>query len=125
MEFSLIFCPYSIQRVALIRTLALKPNILLLDEPFSALDYQTRLMISEDVYDIVKKENMTMIIVTHDLAEAISLADKVIILSKRPGKIKNIISIIFDEGYTPTEKRKNMIFNEYYEKIWRDLDVIV
>ena len=87
-------------KVLLAKALFQNPDILLLDEPFSALDYQTRLMISEDVYDIVKKENMTMIIVTHDLAEAISLADRVIILSKRPGKIKNIISKKQQENLT-------------------------
>ena len=81
------------QRVALIRTLATKPDILLLDEPFSALDYQTRLSVSDDVYKIIKKENKTTIIITHDIAEAISMAEKVIILTKRPSKIKKIYKI--------------------------------
>lgn len=78
------------QRVALIRTLATNPDILLLDEPFSALDYQSRLAVSDDVYKIIKQEKKSAIIVTHDLAEAISLASKVIVLSERPSKIKNI-----------------------------------
>ena len=81
------------QRVALIRTLALKPDILLLDEPFSALDYQTRLAISDDVYQIIRKEKITTIIVSHDIAEAISMSDKVIVLSKRPCHIKKIYEI--------------------------------
>ena len=78
------------QRVALIRTLAINPDILFLDEPFSALDYQTRLAVSDDVYKIIKNENKTVIMITHDIAEAISLADRIVILSKRTGKIKNI-----------------------------------
>lgn len=113
------------QRVALIRTLALKPNVLLLDEPFSALDYQTRLLISEDVYNVAKKENITMIIVTHDLAEAITLADRVVILSKRPAKIKSIVPIVFEEKDSPINNRKAKEFNYYYDLIWRELDVII
>ena len=78
------------QRVALIRTLAIKPKILLLDEAFSALDYQTRLMVTKDVYKILKNENMTMLMVTHDISEAISMADKVVVLSNRPTYVKNL-----------------------------------
>jgi len=113
------------QRVALIRTLAINPDILLLDEPFSALDYQTRLAVSDDVYKIIKKENKTAIMVTHDLAEAISLADRVIVLSKRPCKIKNIYDIKLTNKSTPIENRKAKEFADYYEKIWKDLDVVV
>ena len=81
------------QRVALIRTLALKPDILILDEPFSKLDYQSRLKVSDDVYKIIKNEGKTALMVTHDLAEAISISDRVIVLSKRPCEIKKIYKI--------------------------------
>ncbi len=113
------------QRAALIRTLALKPDVLLLDEPFSALDYQTRLIISDDVYKIAKKENITIIMVTHDLAEAISMANKVVVLSKRPCKIKNVVPIILNEKSTPINNRKDSNFSMYYDMIWRDLDVFI
>jgi len=113
------------QRVALIRTLAIKPDILLLDEPFSALDYQTRLAVSDDVYNIIKKENKTVLMVTHDLAEAISMADKVIVLSKRPAHIKNIYSINLTNKSNPIENRKTKEFSEYYQTIWKDLDINV
>ena len=113
------------QRTALIRTLAIKPDILLLDEPFSALDYQTRVAISNDVYNIIKKEKKTVIMVTHDLAEAISLADRVIVLSKRPSRIKSIYEINFANRSTPIENRKAIEFPMYYEKIWKDLDVFI
>lgn len=111
------------QRVALIRTLATNPDILLLDEPFSALDYQTRLMLSDDIYDIIKKEGKTVILVTHDLAEAISLSDRVVVLSKRPATIKNIYDIKLTNKSTPTNNRKCSEFYDYYDKIWKDLDV--
>lgn len=113
------------QRVALIRTLAIKPDILLLDEAFSALDYQTRLSVSEDVYKIIKKEKKTTIIVTHDLAEAISLADRIIVLSKRPAKIKKIYDIKLSSGDGPINKRKAQEFSIYYDSIWKDLDINV
>lgn len=113
------------QRVALIRTLATKPDILLLDEPFSALDYQTRLAVSDDVYKIIKNEKKTVIMVTHDLAEAISLADKVIVLSKRPCRIKKIYDIKLTNKSTPIENRKAKEFADYYEKIWKELDVVI
>lgn len=111
--------------MALIRTLALKPDVLLLDEPFSALDYQTRLIISDDVYKIAKKENITIIMVTHDLAEAISMADRIVILSKRPCKVKNIVPIILNEKSNPINNRKDSNFSMYYDMIWRDLDVFI
>ena len=110
------------QRVALIRTLATKPDILLLDEPFSALDYQTRLIVSDDVYRILKKEKKTAIIVTHDLAEAISMADKIIVMSKRPSSIKNVYDINLENKSTPIENRKDKKFSYYYDLIWKDID---
>lgn len=113
------------QRVALIRTLAINPDLLLLDEPFSALDYQTRLAVSDDVYNIIKKENKTTIMVTHDLAEAISLADRIIVLSKRPATIKSIYNIELTNKSTPIINRKAIEFASYYEKIWKDLDINV
>ena len=92
------------QRLSLIRTLAIKPDILLLDEPFSALDYQTRLKVCDDVYKIIKEENKTALIVTHDLNEAISISNKIIILSNRPANIRKIYNIYFNEE-TPSKKR--------------------
>lgn len=110
------------QRVALIRTLATKPDILLLDEPFSALDYQTRLAVADDVYDIIKKEKKSAIMVTHNLSEAISMSDRVIVLSKRPGKIKSIYNIEIPNRTTPNESRKTKEFTEYHDQIWKDID---
>ena len=110
------------QRVALIRTLALKPDVLLLDEPFSALDYQTRLSVSKDVYEIIKKEGKTAIMITHDIAEAISLADRVVVLSKRPGKVKRLYTIKFADISDPIKKRSCDEFNRYHSIIWKDLD---
>lgn len=110
------------QRVALIRTLALRPDILLLDEPMSALDSQTRLSIGEDIYNIIKSEKKSVIMVTHDINEAISMSDKVIVLSKRPGVVKNIYTIRLD-GNTMLERRSCKNFSKYYEQIWKDLDI--
>lgn len=111
------------QRVALIRTLAIDPDILLLDEPFSALDYQTRLALSDDVYHIIKSEGKTAILVTHDLAEAISLSDRVVVLTKRPACVKKIYDIKLTNKSTPIHNRKCKEFSTYYDEIWRDLDV--
>ncbi len=110
------------QRVALIRTLATNPNLLLLDEPFSALDYQSRLAISDDIYNILRKEKKTMIMVTHDIAEAISMCDKVIVLSDRPARIKSIYNIELENKSTPINNRKDKNFSYYYDKIWKDID---
>lgn len=109
------------QRVALIRTLSLKPKILLLDEPFSALDYQTRLEVCDDVAKIIKQEQKTTIFVTHDIAEAISMADKIIILSERPAMIKKIINIPFSKETTPLKKRENPDFRLLFEEIYEEL----
>lgn len=112
------------QRAALIRTLAVKPKILLLDEAFSALDYQTRIMVTNDIYSILRKENITAIIVTHDISEAISMSDRVIVLSKRPGTIKEIHKIDFEmENRNPINCRENPKFSKYFNTLWRELGV--
>lgn len=114
------------QRVALIRTLAIRPKILLLDEAFSALDYQTRMLVIKDVYRILKNENKTVLMVTHDLSEAISMSDKVVVLSNRPSKIKNIYDIKFDmKDRNPMNCRENPKFSKYYESLWKELDINV
>ena len=111
------------QRIALIRTLAVKPNILLLDEAFSALDYQTRLNVTNDVYKLIKNEKLSAILVTHDIAEAISISDRIIVLSSRPAKIKNIYEMDFDiEDKNPINIRKNPKFSMYFDQIWNDLN---
>ena len=109
------------QRAALIRTLAVRPDILLLDEPFSALDYQTRLSVSNDIGSIIQKEKKTAILVTHDLAEAVSLADRIIILTERPGRIHRIIPVAFPEQLTPMERRDHADFKTYFNLIWKEL----
>ena len=114
------------QRAALIRTLAINPQILLLDEAFSALDYQTRLAVTEDIYSIIKRENKTAILVSHDIAESISMADRVIVLTKRPGKIKSIYGIKFScDNRTPLNCREAPEFRYYFNKVWKDLDIHV
>lgn len=113
------------QRVALIRTLALKPDILLLDEPFSALDYVARLKVSSDVFDIIKREGKSVIMITHDLAEAISVADRIIVLSKRPAIVKKTYDIKLTNKGTPIENRKAKEFATYYDALWKDLDQYV
>lgn len=109
------------QRVALIRTLALKPELLLLDEPFSALDYQTRLELCDHIFEIIKKENKTAILVTHDIQEAISMSDKIIVLSARPGKVKAIHSLDFDKSITPFERRKTTKAKKLFDTIWQEI----
>ena len=112
------------QRLALIRTLAVKPSLLLLDEPFSALDYQTRIKVSDDVYNMIKTEKLTAILVTHDISEAIAMADKVIVFSKRPATIKKVheIKMKSDHPLTPLEKRKQNEFRMYFDEIWSELN---
>ena len=110
------------QRVALIRTLAVKPKILLLDEAFSALDYQTRIMVTKDIYEILRKENITAIIVTHDISEAISMSDRVFVLSKRPGTIKDVHEIDFEiENRDPINCRESPKFSKYFNTLWKEL----
>ena len=109
------------QRVALIRTLCLRPKLLLLDEPFSALDYQTRLNVQDDVYNIITNEKKTAILVTHDISEAISMSSRIIILTKRPGTIKSVVNLDFDKNLTPFERRKQSKFNFYFNKVWEEL----
>ena len=108
------------QRVALIRTLVMEPKLLLLDEPFSALDFQTRLTLCDDVYDILKSEKKTAILVTHDISEAISMSNKIIVLSSRPAKVKDEIKLNLS-GETPLKKRDDSSFRGYFDLIWREL----
>lgn len=110
------------QRVALIRTLVLKPDVLLLDEPFSALDYQTRINVCEDVSKILREEKKTTILVTHDISEAISLSDRIIVLTSRPASVKREYVMEFDSN-SPRERRESPKFNEYFKQVWRDLQV--
>ena len=112
------------QRAALIRTLAIKPKILLLDEAFSALDYQTRIMVTKDIYDILKNEHITALIVTHDISEAISMSDRVIVLSNRPAAVKEIHIIDFEmKNRTPLNCRESPKFSKYFDTIWKGLNV--
>lgn len=113
------------QRVALIRTLSVDPDILLLDEPFSALDYQTRLLVSDDIYKIIQNEKKTTILVTHDISEAISMADSVAVLSRRPANIKAIhdINLTVKDEKTPLTARKAPEFKDYFDTLWKELDV--
>ena len=112
------------QRASLIRTLATNPKILLLDEAFSALDYQTRIMVTNDIYQILKKENITALMVTHDISEAISMSDRVIVLTKRPGMIKDIHEINFKiENRNPINCREQTEFTGYFNTLWKELKV--
>ena len=111
------------QRVALIRTLVLEPDILLLDEPFSALDYQTRLEVADDIWSIIRKEGKTAILITHDISEAISMSDRVIVLSERPGTVKSIFDINYSiKDRTPFKSRSAPEFKNYFNSIWRELN---
>lgn len=125
------------QRAALIRTLALKPDLLLLDEPFSALDYQTRLAVCDDISTIIRKTQKTAVLVTHDLSEAISVADQIVVLSPRPGRVKTIIPVVFpskaaktaspenhfspEKPPSPMERRNTPEFSQYFNLIWKEL----
>ena len=111
------------QRAALIRTLALEPALLLLDEPFSALDYQTRLSVSDDIWKILRKEGKTALLVTHDISEAISMSDRVIILSKAPACVRcefPILTTLADR--TPMQMRNAPEFKQYFQQIWKELN---
>ena len=114
------------QRAALIRTLAVRPVILLLDEPFSALDFQTRLSVADEIGTIIRKEGKTALLVSHDISEAISLSDRVIVLSGRPARLKKIHTISLSvENRTPMKAREAPEFREYFNQIWKELDVHV
>ena len=110
------------QRAALVRTMAMEPDILLLDEPFSALDYQTRLAVCDDISSILRSTGKTAVLVTHDLSEAISAADRVIVLSARPGQIKAVLSITFPEDcVSPLARRNCPEFSNYFNSVWKEL----
>ena len=111
------------QRCALIRTLAAQPKVLLLDEPFSALDYQTRLAVSADIYRIIRQEGKTALLVTHDISEAISLSDRVVVLSHRPAVVKSIHRLTQLQGVPPLQRRDHPAFAGYFKSIWKELEV--
>lgn len=112
------------QKVALIRTLALDPKVLLLDEPFSALDYQTRLNISDEIFKIIKKEGKTAIMVTHDISEAVSMSNRVIVLSNRPAKIRKIFDIDFAIPHdSPLKCREEPEFRVHFNNVWKELNL--
>lgn len=112
------------QRAALIRTLILEPDLLLLDEPFSALDYQTRLAVADDIGQIIRREKRSAILVTHDLSEAISLGDRIVILTERPASIKRVIPLTFDiKEDTPLHRRNAPEFKNYFNTVWKELNV--
>lgn len=110
------------QRAALIRTLALSPKLLLLDEPFSALDFQTRLSVCNDVHKIIKSEKKTALLVTHDISEAVSIADRIVVLSSRPASIKNTFMIDID-AETPLKRRESSGFGKWFDTIWKEVSV--
>ena len=115
-------CIRDSQRAALIRTLALKPDLLLLDEPFSALDHQTRLMVCDDISSILRKNGKTAILVTHDLSEAISFADRIIVLTPRPGRIRTVLYLSFpDDCNSPLKRRNCPEFSHYFNTLWKEL----
>ena len=110
------------QRAALIRTLAVDPDVLLLDEPFSALDYQTRLSVCDDVYKIIRNEKKTALLITHDISEAISVADRIFVLSRRPAKVIAEHTLEFPET-EPLKRRENKEFSRWFEVLWKELNV--
>ena len=110
------------QRCALIRTMATQPRILLLDEPFSALDYQTRLSVSADIHAIIRQEHKTALLVTHDISEAISLSDRVVVLSRRPAVVKSIHDLGALRDLAPMERRDAPAFRTFFNSIWKELD---
>ena len=111
------------QRCALIRTLATDPGLLLLDEPFSALDYQTRLSVSHDIHAMIRQEKKTAILVTHDISESISMSDQVVVLSARPGRVKSIHDLTELRGLSPMERREHPQFSRYFNAIWKELEL--
>ena len=111
------------QRCALIRTLAAQPKVLLLDEPFSALDYQTRLAVSAEIYRIIRQEGKTALLVTHEISEAISLSDRVVVLSHRPAVVKSIHRLTQLQGVPPLQRRDHPAFAGYFKSIWKELEV--
>ena len=111
------------QRCALIRTLATRPEILLLDEPFSALDYQTRLSVSDDIHTIIRREEKTAVLVTHDISESISMSDRVVVLSARPGRVKAIHDLQMFSGMAPMERRDHPVFHRFFNEIWKELEL--
>jgi NitT/TauT family transport system ATP-binding protein len=117
------------QRVALARTLCTEPDVVLLDEPFSALDSQTRLALADEVADILRREMKTAILVTHDIGEAISMAERVIVLSRRPGRVRSDHAIRFTtpDGRRPAPfaARNTPEFNGYFNALWQELEVHV
>ena len=110
------------QRAALIRTLSVNPDILLLDEPFSALDYQTRLSVCDDVYKIIREEQKTALLITHDISEAISVADRIFVLSRRPARVVAEHTLDFPE-FEPLKRRENKLFSHWFEILWKELNV--
>ena len=110
------------QRAALIRTLSVNPDILLLDEPFSALDYQTRLSVCDDVYKIIREEQKTALLITHDISEAISVADRIFVLSRRPARVVAEHTLDFPES-EPLKRRENKLFSHWFEILWKELNV--
>jgi NitT/TauT family transport system ATP-binding protein len=113
------------QRVALVRTLATDPDVLLLDEPFSALDYQTKLILERDVHRIIRSQKKTALLVTHDIEEAVSMSDRVIVLSGRPAQVKNVYDIALTVAgeQSPMSARDAPEFRTYCKAIWKDLDI--
>ena len=109
------------QKAALIRTLALDPELLLLDEPFSALDYQTRLTLADEVFSIIRQEGKTALLVTHDIGEAVSMADRVLVFSDRPAMLKREIVLGFPREMLPLQRREAPAFQEFFAAIWKEL----
>ena len=111
------------QRCALIRTLATNPGLLLLDEPFSALDYQTRLQVADHIWTILREQEKTALLVTHDISEAVSMSDRVIVLSRRPAVVKAVVDVGELRDLPPLRRRENPAFSGYFDQIWRELDI--
>ena len=111
------------QRCALIRTLATDPDLLLLDEPFSALDYQTRLTVSGDIWRIIRSEGKTALLVTHDISEAVSMADRVVVLSRRPATVKKVFDMGQLRQLTPLQRRESPLFSGFFDSIWKELEL--